>query len=109
MGRWGQGHRMEASSDVRSGLAGRLGSVEDDAMEFNSRVATEADADRLRSVMDASISELQKGFFTNEQIQSSRVIMGIDQQLIADGTYCRAQRRRRRLWWVEPTSDAVRQ
>ena len=56
-------------------------------MEFSSRVATEADADRLRQVMDASISELQKGFLTDGQIESSRAIMGIDNQLIADGTY----------------------
>ena len=31
--------------------------------------------------------ELQKGFLTPEQIQSSRTIMGIDNQLIADKTY----------------------
>lgn len=68
-------------------LAGRPGSVDDDAMEFNSRLATATDAERLRSVMAASISELQVGFLTKEQIESSRAIMGIDQQLIADGTY----------------------
>ncbi|HSV39028.1 MAG TPA: GNAT family N-acetyltransferase [Nocardioidaceae bacterium] len=37
--------------------------------------------------MDHSIGELQKGFLTHEQIESSRAIMGIDSQLIADGTY----------------------
>lgn len=37
--------------------------------------------------MDAAIGELQKGFLTHEQIQSSRTIMGIDNQLIADRTY----------------------
>jgi GNAT superfamily N-acetyltransferase len=37
--------------------------------------------------MDASISELQKGFLTDRQIESSRAIMGIDNQLISDGTY----------------------
>jgi len=56
-------------------------------MEFTSRVATADDGDRLRSVMHASISELQQGFLTPEQIKSSRAIMGIDNQLIADGTY----------------------
>ena len=56
-------------------------------MEFTSRLATEADADRLRVVMDAAIGRLQKGFLTDEQVESSRAIMGIDQQLIADGTY----------------------
>jgi GNAT superfamily N-acetyltransferase len=56
-------------------------------MEFTSRVATPDDADRLQNVMHASISELQQGFLTSEQIESSRAIMGIDNQLIADGTY----------------------
>jgi len=56
-------------------------------MELTSRLATAADADRLRIVMDASITELQKGFLTDEEIESSRAIMGIDNQLIADGTY----------------------
>ena len=56
-------------------------------MELSSRAATEADADELRRVMDLAISELQKGFLTDRQIASSRAIMGIDHQLIADGTY----------------------
>jgi GNAT superfamily N-acetyltransferase len=56
-------------------------------MDFTSRPATEADADRLRIVMHAAISGLQRGFLTDEQIESSRAIMGIDNQLIADGTY----------------------
>jgi GNAT superfamily N-acetyltransferase len=68
-------------------LVGRPGTDDNDHVEFTSRVATEADADRLRPVMDASISELQKGFLTDGQIESSRAIMGIDNQLIADGTY----------------------
>jgi GNAT superfamily N-acetyltransferase len=37
--------------------------------------------------MEAAIAELQKGFLTAEQIESSRAIMGLDSQLIADGTY----------------------
>ncbi len=56
-------------------------------MDFTSRLATEADANRLRIVMDASIGGLQRGFLSDEQIESSRAIMGIDNQLIADGTY----------------------
>ena len=66
---------------------GQRGADDNDGVEFSSRVATEADADRLRRVMDASISELQKGFLSDGQIESSRAIMGIDHQLIADGTY----------------------
>lgn len=37
--------------------------------------------------MDASIAELQRGFLDAEQIASSRMIMGLDRQLVADGTY----------------------
>ena len=37
--------------------------------------------------MDAVISELQQGFLSPEEIESSRAIMGIDTQLIKDGTY----------------------
>jgi GNAT superfamily N-acetyltransferase len=37
--------------------------------------------------MDAAISELQKPFLDEHQIESSRSIMGVDTQLIDDGTY----------------------
>jgi GNAT superfamily N-acetyltransferase len=37
--------------------------------------------------MDAAIGELQRGFIDDDQIESSRAIMGIDTQLIDDGTY----------------------
>ena len=37
--------------------------------------------------MDASISELQKPFLDENQIASSRTIMGLDTQLVDDGTY----------------------
>src|SRR5688572_14195470 len=37
--------------------------------------------------MDAAIAELQRGFLDPAQIESSRMIMGLDRQLIADGTY----------------------
>jgi GNAT superfamily N-acetyltransferase len=51
------------------------------------RLARREDIPALRALMDASIGELQKPFLTEEQIASSRVIMGIDTQLIDDGTY----------------------
>ncbi len=51
------------------------------------RVATVGDLDALSVVMDAAIGELQQGFLTPEQIESSRTIMGIDTQLVRDGTY----------------------
>jgi len=37
--------------------------------------------------MDAAISELQKPFLSDRQIQSSRATMGLDTQLIDDCTY----------------------
>ena len=37
--------------------------------------------------MDAAIAELQRRFLDDDQISSSRAIMGIDTQLIDDGTY----------------------
>ena len=37
--------------------------------------------------MEAAISELQRPFLSEEQIASSRTIMGLDTQLIDDGTY----------------------
>jgi GNAT superfamily N-acetyltransferase len=51
------------------------------------RRATPADTGRLRALADASIAELQRGFLTEDQIAASRAIMGIDSQLIDDGTY----------------------
>jgi len=51
------------------------------------RIAAASDIPALETVMDAAIGELQRGFLTPEQIASSRMIMGLDRQLIADGTY----------------------
>ena len=47
----------------------------------------QADTPALTALMDAAISELQRGFLDDAQIASSRAIMGIDTQLIDDGTY----------------------
>ena len=51
------------------------------------RLATRADLDALRVLMEAAISELQKPFLDQAEIESSRRIMGLDTQLIDDGTY----------------------
>ena len=51
------------------------------------RLARRDDLDALESLMDAAISELQKPFLDESQIASSRTIMGLDTQLIDDGTY----------------------
>lgn len=51
------------------------------------RIATPDDAPALAVVMDAAIAELQRGFLDPAQIASSRTIMGLDRQLLIDGTY----------------------
>ncbi|SDE68563.1 N-acetylglutamate synthase, GNAT family [Variovorax sp. CF079] len=51
------------------------------------RLAHRDEIDALRALMDAAISELQKPFLDESQIASSRAIMGLDTQLIDDGTY----------------------
>ena len=56
-------------------------------MELTWRVAGAADLPALEAVMDLAIGELQKGFLAPEQIAASRAIMGLDRQLVADGTY----------------------
>ena len=51
------------------------------------RLAGRADVPHLTKLMDAAIGALQKPFLTAAQIASSRAIMGLDTQLIEDGTY----------------------
>jgi GNAT superfamily N-acetyltransferase len=93
-------------------------------------LATREDIAALTALMDAAISELQKPFLNNEQIASSRTFMGLDTQLIDDGTYfiveqegvlvgCGGWSRRATLYGgdrspgrdaalLEPTMDAAR-
>ena len=54
---------------------------------FSTRIATEADIPAIARLMDRAIGELQRDFLTPEQVESSRLSMGLDTQLIADGTY----------------------
>ncbi len=56
-------------------------------MPLTSRRAEVGDVARLRGVMDAAITDLQREFLTEAQIAASRAIMGLDTQLIEDGTY----------------------
>lgn len=56
-------------------------------MELTHRVATTDDLGMLEAVMDAAIGELQLEFLSPEEVESSRAIMGIDTQLVEDGTY----------------------
>jgi GNAT superfamily N-acetyltransferase len=55
--------------------------------DLTSRQAGPDDIAALEIVMAAAIAELQKGFLTPAQIEASRMIMGLDRQLVADGTY----------------------
>ncbi len=54
---------------------------------FSHRLATRADLDALRGLMQAAIDELQRDFLTPAQIASSRLLIGLDTLLIDDGTY----------------------
>lgn len=51
------------------------------------RPATDADLPAIAALMDRAIGTLQTAFLSPEQIAASRASMGLDSQLIADGTY----------------------
>jgi GNAT superfamily N-acetyltransferase len=54
---------------------------------FTHRVASLDDLDALRTVMRRSIEALQDEFLTPEQVRASHQVMGLDSQLVRDGTY----------------------
>jgi hypothetical protein len=54
---------------------------------FEHRIARCEDLASIAALMDAAISELQKPFLDDAEIESSRAIMGLDTQLVDDGTY----------------------
>jgi GNAT superfamily N-acetyltransferase len=54
---------------------------------LTSRLATRDDIPALVPLIVSAIDELQKEFLDADQIRSSHAIMGLDQQLIDDGTY----------------------
>lgn len=51
------------------------------------RIARIEDLDRLRALMTRAIEALQHGFLTPEQVRASHKVMGLDTQLVKDGTY----------------------
>jgi len=51
------------------------------------RIATFADVEAIKALMHLAISELQKGYLTEEQIAASFSGMGLDTQLIEDQSY----------------------
>jgi GNAT superfamily N-acetyltransferase len=54
---------------------------------MRTRVAVLEDLPALKALMDDSIGQLQAGFLTPEQVEASHGVMGIDTQLVRDGTY----------------------
>ena len=54
---------------------------------FTHRLATTADMPVLENMMDAAIRELLPEFLSPEKVEASFAVMGVDSQLIADGTY----------------------
>lgn len=55
--------------------------------QFTVRIAVPADIPAIRTLMARSIAELQKGFLSAPEIEASKDVMGLDTQLIEDGTY----------------------
>lgn len=51
------------------------------------RLAAAADLDALRALMAAAIDRNQAAFLSPAQVVASRAVMGLDTQLVADGTY----------------------
>lgn len=56
-------------------------------MDLVHRIAAPEDAAAIAALMERAIAELQRAFLSAPQIEASRLSMGLDSQLIADGTY----------------------
>lgn len=54
---------------------------------ITTRWATADDTPAIRTIMALAIAHLQNDFLTPEQVVASNAVMGLDTQLIADGTY----------------------
>ena len=59
--------------------------------DFQSRLATEADLEQLNALMARAIAQLQGEFLNPQEIEASRHVMGLDTQLVRDGTYLLAE------------------
>lgn len=55
--------------------------------ELTHRLATLEDLEALRDVMSRSIDMLQGSFLNSKQVRASHKVMGLDTQLVEDGTY----------------------
>lgn len=56
-------------------------------VKFTHRIATLADLDALHTLMDRAIGQLQSNYLSPDQIVASAKVMGLDTQLVRDGTY----------------------
>lgn len=54
---------------------------------LTSRLATSDDLPTLRALMTRAIERLQDDFLSPEQVRASHKVMGLDTQLVLDGTY----------------------
>ncbi|WP_294235657.1 GNAT family N-acetyltransferase [uncultured Sphingomonas sp.] len=59
---------------------------------FSFRWAETSDIPAIAALMERAIAVLQQDFLTPAQITASRSVMGLDTQLIADGTYLLAEK-----------------
>ncbi len=51
------------------------------------RIASGADTESIRELMQASIAENMKAFLSASEIEAAKETMGVDKTLIEDGTY----------------------
>jgi GNAT superfamily N-acetyltransferase len=54
---------------------------------FTHRIATTSDVEAISQLMASAIEHLQSAYLSAEEICASRAIMGLDTQIIEDGTY----------------------
>jgi len=89
--RWGQRHipgtAKQPPTPLSAAVLALIGRYERERGRLTHRLARLDDVEDLEALMDAAIAELQKPFLDGDQIASSRAIMGLDTQLIEDGTY----------------------
>jgi GNAT superfamily N-acetyltransferase len=92
---------MEISSrgaeNIGSAIAGDLGvaqvrrqvrpTPQEPPVSLTLRLAVPEDLQALRALMNAAIGELLNPFLSPEEVAASFEIMGLDSQLVADGTY----------------------
>jgi GNAT superfamily N-acetyltransferase len=73
---------------AKSGRAAKFRAIQrEPPVSLTLRLAIPEDLPVLRELMNASIGELLKPFLAPDEVTASFDIMGLDSQLIADGTY----------------------